>query len=366
VERIFATGVSPITLDSMTSGFNIASDLTLEEDFNEMMGFTADEVRGLIQDTAQFDVTDEEIDGLMDVLAQNYNGYLFNKRTDTQLFNSNMILHHLKTYSEERCAPDELIDGNTATDYGKLGQLFALAGSAGYTTVLESILDGEELPVRMTAKFSMERDFTSDDLKSLLFYMGFLTISREEMGDTYLKIPNYVMVGLYFEYFRKMLEDDMKLQLNTGEIKAAIGEIAKDGTNEKFVKLIEGILASLSNRDYRNMTEKSVHHIMYAYLRTSPAYLVKSEYEVPGGFIDIALLPNHRFTVGHYALIEVKHVKKGDYEKKGGEKLVEEKLAEAQEQLGRYQLAPEMEPLPGLKKWALVFAGDECVRNVEV
>jgi len=95
----------------------------------------------------------------------------------------------------------------------------------------------------------------------------------------------------------------------------------------------------------------------------------KSEYEVPGGFIDIALLPNNRFHVGHYGLIEVKHMTQEDYEKKGdgskksGKELAQQKLEEAKIQLNRYSETPELALLHGLKTWALVFAGHSCVLN---
>jgi len=260
--------VSPITLDSLTSGFNIATDLTLEKGFNEMMGFTGPEVRDLILSTARFDVTQSDIDNLMDTLIGNYNGYLFNRRAETRLYSSNMILHYLQAYAEDKSPPDELLDGNAATDYSKIGKLFALTNKSSHAAVLESILDGDELPVNLTAIFSLERDFTVDDLKSLLFYMGFLTIGREEAGTIYLRVPNYVITGLYFEYFRKVLEDETNLKLDVGAMQEAINDIAKNGANEKFVKFIEDILSSMANRNYRNMTEKSIQHIMYACLIT--------------------------------------------------------------------------------------------------
>jgi hypothetical protein len=104
---------------------------------------------------------------------------------------------------------------------------------------------------------------------------------------------------------------------------------------------------------------------MYAYLILSRLFTVKSEYEVPGGYIDIALLPNNRFSVDFYAMIELKHIKKSVYEKEG-DKAVEAKLAEAIAQLNRYAPAPELAALPKLKKWALIFAGDKCVMNEEL
>jgi len=110
----------------MTSGFNIASDITMEEDFNEMMGFTEDEVRSIIREAAKFPVSENDINELMDVLAKNYNGYSFSKGAMKRLYNSDMILYYLKTYVDKKKGPDSLIDKNIASDYGKLGRIFEM------------------------------------------------------------------------------------------------------------------------------------------------------------------------------------------------------------------------------------------------
>jgi hypothetical protein len=240
--------------------------------------------------------------------------------------------------------------------------MFDLADGAVGSRVLETILSGETLSTRITKQFSMERDFTEADLESLLFYMGLLTIDRPAAGRVSLKVPNEVMKWLYFEYFIKHLEDAAKYRINTNAIEDAIEDIAFKGSNKRFVGLVEELLYALSNRDYLHFNETNIHHIMYAYLILSQLFTVKSEYEVPGGYIDIALLPNNRFPVDYYAMIELKHIKKGEYQESGN-KAMEAQLAEAIAQLNRYAPAPELVALPKLKKWALVFVGEKCVAN---
>jgi hypothetical protein len=192
-----------------------------------------------------------------------------------------------------------------------------------------------------------------------------LTIDRPAAGRVSLKVPNEVMKWLYFEYFIKHLEDAAKYRINTNAIEDAIEDIAFKGSNEHFVGLVEELLHALSNRDYLHFNETNIKHIMYAYLILSQLFTVKSEYEVPGGYIDIALLPNNRFPIDCYALIELKHIKKCEYEKEG-DKAVQKKRDEAIAQLNRYAPAPELVALPKLKKWALVFVGDKCVINEEL
>jgi hypothetical protein len=245
--------------------------------------------------------------------------------------------------------------------------MFDLADDAIGREVLEAILSGETISTRITEQFSMERDFTEADLESLLFYMGLLTIDRPAAGRVRLKVPNEVMKRLYFEYFIKHLGDAVKYRINTNAIENAIEDIAVKGSNERFIGLVEELLHALSNRDYLHFGETNIHHIMYAYLILSQLFTVKSEYEVPGGYIDIALLPNNRFPVEYYAMIELKYIKKGEYEKEEDkDKTVKAKLAEATAQLNRYAPAPEFAALPKLKKWALIFAGDKCVVNEEL
>ncbi|MDR1205628.1 MAG: ATP-binding protein [Peptococcaceae bacterium] len=366
VARIFATGVSPITLDSLTSGFNIAADITMDARFNGMMGFTEDEVRGIIRSAAEFPGGEGETDALMKILAGHYNGYLFSKDGDTRMFNSNMILYYLNSYLMTGKAPGTLIDKNLASDYAKLGNMFDLADDTGGRQVLEAILSGETVSAVITEQFSMEWDFTEEDLASLLFYMGLLTIDTADAdGSVNLKVPNTVMKELYFTYFIKKLEDEAKFRIQSGALRTAMEDIASAGSNGKFVSLMEELLRALSNRDYRHFNETHIRLIMYAYLSMSRLFTVKSEYEVPGGYIDIALLPNNRYSVDYYAIIELKYVKKGEYQESGG-KAAEAKLAEAAAQLNRYAPAPELTALPKLKKWALVFAGDQCVVNEEI
>jgi hypothetical protein len=393
VKRIFATGVSPITLDSLTSGFNIASDITMDAGFNEMMGFTGAEVRGIIKSAAEVPVDEGEIGELIETLAGYYDGYLFSSGASTKLFNSDMILYYLNPYLRGRSAPERLIDKNLTSDYAKLGNMFDLADDATGRRVLEAILSGETVSAEITEQFSMERVFTKDDLKSLLFYMGLLTIDTADVGSVNLRVPNTVMKNLYFTYFIRKLEDEANYVIDASDIRAAVKDIASKGSNERLVSLTEELFHALSNRDYLQrapipvyavngrkvplenspalagwnlpFNETHIHLIMYAYLSRSQLFTVKSEYEVPGGYIDIVLLSNNRFPVDYYAMIELKHIKKGEFNESGN-RAVEAELAGAKEQLNRYAPAPELTALPKLKKWALVFVGDKCVVNEEL
>jgi len=365
VKRIFATGVSPITLDSLTSGFNIADNITREEAFNEMMGFTEDEVRYMIKETVKFPIGRNEMDTLMEVLHKNYNGYLFSEKAHKRIFNSDMILYYLKTYIEDKEGPIELIDQNIASDYGKLGKMFELKNRKGNMEVLEKILNDEEIVAQITRQFSMEKDFTTDDFKSLLFYLGLLTIDERVLDSVSLKTPNYIIKGLYYQYYAKKINEETGYDINTSFIKEGVRQIAIEGKNDKFISVIEKTLHKLSNRDYINFDEKYIKLIMLSYLMLSNIYMVKSEYEVEDGYIDIALLRREPIEPSYFAIFEVKYIKKMEYEIYG-DKIVEGKKNEATKQIRKYHSSSELQSLSKLKKWVIVFVADRCVVNMDI
>ena len=362
VSRIFVTGVSPITLDSLTSGFNISTDITRYESFNEMMGFTENEVKSLIKRTVQ---NEKEVDKILKEMKVNYNGYLFSIKGKETVFNSDMVLYYLKHLEEFKLPPEELTDKNIASDYGKLGNIFQLKNKDENYKTLEDILKGEEITARITSQFNLERKFNNEDFISLLFYLGLLTIKGEDFGDAILGTPNNVIKELYFDFYAKRLKEESNFELNTKEIKNALKDIAKQGNNSKLINLVESTLSRLSNRDYITFNEKYIKLIFLTYCYLSRIYLVKSEYEVEDGYIDIALLKQVNMEPKYFGIIELKYISKSKYTEKG-EEIVQEKLEEAKEQLRKYNTSEELKDIQNLKKWAIIFVNDKCVANIEV
>lgn len=364
VKRIFATGVSPITLDSFTSGFNIGDDITLHEDFNEMMGFTDEEIRKLVSDTSNVKISQDKIEALIQILRKNYNGYLFSEDCETRLFNSDMILYYLKSYAVKQKGPRELIDKNIASDYSKLGRMFDLKNRTQNMKVLEAILNEEEITGIITPQFSLEKDFDEDNFKSLLFYLGMLTIGESVLGGVTFKVPNYVIKALYFEYFAKKISEELDYELNISEVNDSIRELALKGNNLKLVSIVEKTLNKLSNRDYIKFDEKYVKLIFLTYCFLSKIYLVKSEYEVDGGYIDIALLKQVNMEPTYFGIFELKYISKLQFNNEG-EAIVKKKTEEAMEQLKKYNKSEELNAIANLKKWVIVFVNDKAVVNME-
>ena len=190
VDRIFITGVAPITLDSLTSGFNISADKTQNDKFNEMMGFTEKELKELMQEQG-IEQKDQEV--LLPIMKENYDGYKFSLYGKEKMYNSNMCLYFLNNYLEDKRIPTQLIDMNIASDYSKLGSMLDLCKGEEREKVIEETISEEGIISEITQKFNPAMEFTKIDLVSMLYYLGYLTIVGEEVGYPKLKIPNNVM-----------------------------------------------------------------------------------------------------------------------------------------------------------------------------
>ncbi|MBF0407399.1 MAG: AAA family ATPase [Candidatus Riflebacteria bacterium] len=361
LDRIFITGVSPITLDSMTSGFNIARNYSRDNDFNEMMGFTENEVIDLYKQT----ISDEFLNERLPKLKQYYNGYLFNERSSTKLFNSDMVLYYLSYLQRRKEEISDMLDRNVVSDYGKIGNLFNIGGyNSNRMEVLDNIIEGKEQQTIITDQFNLEMPMTLNDFKSLLFYMGFLTIKRHDKisDETFLDVPNYVIKELYFGFFRSKIEEAAAFKTDSEKVSEVIREIAVEGTISKLINITEETLHRLSNRDFIKFNEKIVQAIMLTFLFETKIYYAKSEYPVEDGYIDIVLLKGSAGKPEFYSIIELKYISKTDY----NDTLRVKKLEEAKNQILQYTKSEELKSFKNMRKWAVVFCKDKCVALEEV
>ncbi len=354
IDRIFITGVNPFTLDSLTSGFNIGSDLTLHEKLNEMLGFTEDE---LVKIFNSWEIEETVICQTLPIMKKNYNGYLFSKNAPNRIYNSDMVLYYLKDFLTTGNPPEELIDENIATSYYKIRQYIQLGNREENLKVVRDILEGKQIFAPLTKKFDLGQNFSTGDLKSLFFYMGLLTLVDSRLGILEMAVPNYVIKELYFSFFNELIEKEAQYRIETLDIQLAMRKLAEEGDLSLLIKLTETVLHKLSKRDYIRFDEKYVKLIFLTYCFLSKMYYVKSEYEVEGGFIDIALLPNDVLMTPYTAILELKYCKKDGYT----EALLNSKISESKIQLAKYKQAEELGNLTNLLKFIVVFKGDECV-----
>ncbi|MDY0189052.1 MAG: PD-(D/E)XK nuclease domain-containing protein [Syntrophus sp. (in: bacteria)] len=267
-----------------------------------------------------------------------------------------MILYYLSNTYEQGEPPELLLDMNIASDYGKLARIMRLKSPESNIQVLKDIIYTGEVSAQITPQFSMEKDFTRDDFTSLLYYLGLLTIKRAIPGEVILHIPNYVIRGLYYDFFTTVISEEGSFAIQPERIREAMREIGYEGACTKLVVLIKEILHAFSNRDYIGFDEKYIKVLLFTYAHMSNLYLVKSEYEVPGGYIDIVLIPRRPWKPDYYAMFELKYLKSGASERK-----IQEITEEGIGQLKRYSMSSEFSDVKNLKKWVLVFVGDRCV-----
>ncbi len=357
VDRIFITGVAPITLDSLTSGFNISSDKTQDERFNEMMGFTEQELKELMKVQ---NIKNKEQEALIPIMRENYDGYKFSLYGKEKIYNSNMCLYFLNSYTELGRIPERLIDVNIASDYTKLGKMLDLCKGEERKKVIEKTVSGEGIISEIRQKFNPAMEFTETDLVSMLYYLGYLTISREIFEKPELKIPNKVMKEIYSEYFMEILKKATDLQVTESDYNEMLREIALEGRIDKIVEMLEKYLKNLSNRDYIKFDKKYVKLIFYCIAMNLKIFRLKSEMEIERKYPDILLIPKDKSKGYKGVMVEFKYLKKGEENK------LEEKQKEAKEQIKEYGEFEEIKELKNIHKYTVVAVNDELyVEEVE-
>lgn len=349
VDRIFITGVAPITLDSLTSGFNISSNITRDSDFNNMCGFNQNEVIKIMDN---LELSKEEKEKLLPVMKEYYDGYKFSIDSEEHIYNSNMCLYLLSHYYKKRKLPESLIDVNIASDYSKLAGMLDLVSDDERKKIIEKSILGEPIVSEIVSSFTPKLDFEIKDLVSILFYLGYLTIDGEEFNTPSLKIPNRVMKDLYSDYFLSIVKRDTNgSSIDYIEL---VRDFALNGKIDKIIELEEKFLTELSNRDYRKFDEKYVKLLFYVIVKNfDSTYLVKSEYEVNRHYPDIIIVPKDS-TKGYYsALIEFKYLKKEEESK------LKKVMEEAKKQASNYSSYEEFKSIDKLKVFAVVCVGSK-------
>ena len=310
VDRIFITGVAPITLDSTTSGFNIARDITKDIEFNDMLGFCKRDVEYLMN---ELEIDSNKQKELLPVIKENYDGYIFSEQVEKnieeyKMYNSNMTLYFLSRYVEQNKIPDKLIDTNIISDYRKIERFMDLCNNMGKIELLQKIVAGEYVESELTEKFNAEIRFGEKELISLLFYLGYLTIRKTELGITQFVCPNDVILKVYSEYFLEYTKRRAGIseELKIGDLTR---EILLEGKIDKLTETLQKYLISLSNRDYQRFDEKYIKVILYSICKMLNSIIVKSELEIESKYSDLLLISKEKNDERYSILLELKYIK---------------------------------------------------------
>ena len=353
IDRVFVTGVSPVTLDSLTSGFNIITNLTSELEFHEMMGFTEEEVSDII-DLILKDASRKDL--LMSDLRKWYNGYCFHRKSKNRIYNSDMVLYFCKHFQRYQAYPDEMLDINIAPDYGKLKSMFEIQNPQGNYALLERILHEQGIEENLILQFSFDRGFSDSQFVSFLFYMGYLTIQGESRGRLLFGIPNYVIRELYWEYFAWLITQREQLDYDEMKVGNAVADMT-EGNLTTFLELLTQVTRRFADRDYQYFNEKYIKVLMMSFIAMANIYIIESERPAnPVGYIDLLLLAPMTRKIEYEYIFELKYVPKGEVK----ETRIKAEQAEAQEQILRYvQNDESLRHKKNLLAYSLVFVKNE-------
>ena len=315
IARLFITGVSPITLDDVTSGFNIGKNISLDADFNELLGFTEPEVRGLLESYRDLGVLDQDVDEALDTMRDWYDGYRFATNAGRSVYNTDMVLYYLADSIPNRPPPDYLIDMNVRVDYGKLRHLLVVGRQLnGNFDLLRHVAGEERVACDVQPGFPLERLTRREHFLSLLHFFGLLSIREVADGRAVLAIPNQTVRRLLYGFLRDGYDDVGTFAVDLFAFDQLMSAMANAGAwRPVFEFLRDAVAAQTGIRDYI-AGEKVLQGFLAAYLSVCPYFVFRSEAELGKGYADIALEP----LLARYPhlrrgyLIELEYVKRSD------------------------------------------------------
>lgn len=375
--RIFMTGVSPVTLDDLTSGFNIGWHISTKPSFNQMLGFSTEDVREMIEyyKTSGKIQADYDTDTIIGNIKPWYDNYCFSADallTQSKVFNCDMVLYYIRNYMENGKSPAQMIDPNTKTDYNKMKKLLQLDKLDGNRKgVLYKIAEEGEIVSTLATSFPASALTDPNIFISLLFYYGMLTIKGTRGDKMIFCIPNNNVRKQYYEYLLEQYEE--KSPLNTSKLTDYYYDMAYDGKWREGLLFMADAYAKVSSVRDSIEGERNLQGFFMAYLNLNNYYYTAPELELNHGYCDFFLLPDlTHYETKHSYIIELKMLPKKVFNAvadNGKMTKAEEQWEKAVEQINRYATAPRVEVLrqgTQLHKIILQFEGWELKRMEEI
>ena len=361
IKRCFITGVSPVTMDDLTSGFNIGTNYSLTPEFNAMMGFTEEEVREMLTYYSTNSPFHHSVDELIEIIKPWYDNYCFAEECygGTTMYNSNMVLYFVKNYIQNGKAPRSMLEDNIRIDYEKLRMLirkdkeFAHDASIIQTLVSQGFITGE-----LKKGFPAVSITNPDNFVSLLYYFGMLTISGTHEGKTKLTIPNMVIREQLYTYLLNTY-NDADLSFDSYEKSELASALAYRGDWQAYFGYIADCLKRYASQRDKQKGEFFVHGFTLAMTAQNRFYRPISEQDTQDGYVDIFLCPMLEIysDMKHSYIVELKYAKYKDPETR-----VEELRRKAIEQANRYAETDTVKCAIGateLHKIVVVYKGME-------
>jgi len=367
IAKTFITGVSSVSLDSLTSGFNIALNVTSYECFNEYAGFTEDELRKLIPELVDIESIGVTADNVISRMKPVYDGYCFSRFKKQTLYNSSMCLYYLGEMrrAKEFLAPEKYMDPASDHDSSKLQQLFDIAEDGLAENIMDTYLAEETFYLENLAQninLNKAAKYNEEQLLSMLYYLGYLTIDPDlsDQDGLILKIPNAFMSRLFAQ-----CTADLRLKSSSifGEQELDVSSLL-DGASDisVFANSCTDFLTSIfTNQVLTHMSEMALNLVLHTKLSSARGIIaeLQKSLRVPGEgekYADLVITVNRKKSNECIYLIELKYVPKKD----ATEAHLESLRNEAIRQVNSYKKAIEFKDR-NVKAYAMIFSGSECV-----
>ena len=368
-ERIFMTGVSPVTLDDLTSGFNIGWHLSMNPKFDKMLGLSTEDVRAMLLYYKEVGMLPAEsyVEAMLTEMKPWYDNYCFAKeclKQDARVFNCDMVLYYIRQYMDSGHSPERMVDPNTKTDYNKLKKLLQLDRLDGDRRgVIRRIVEEGQIITEVEESFPA-KDLTNPNIfPSLLFYYGMLTIKGTYGSQLILCIPNNNVRKQYYEYLLEGYNEYSGIRISS--LLTLFTRMSFDGQWREALQYIADAYKNLSSVRDSIEGERSIQGFFMAYLSLNDYYITAPELELSHGYCDFFLLPNlTHYQSKHSYIVELKYLPKKDFEAKAAEQ-----WQQAVEQIDSYARAPRVEALrqgTQMHKIVMQFSGWDLMRMEEV
>ena len=382
-ERIFMMGVSPVTLDDVTSGYNVGWNISVKPEFNEMLGFSTKDVVEMFTYYKQAGSipADSDVEAIVEDMKPWYDNYCFAEESldnDTRMFNCDMVLYYLRNYMDYGHAPKQMIDPNTRTDYGKMKKLLQFDKLDGERRgIIHKIAEDGQIVAQLEPQFSAYQIPKAEIFPSLLFYYGMLTIKGTRGSKLILGIPNNNVRKQYYGYLEE--EYQAKSHVDTNRLTDYYYDMAYDGIWEEGLRFMADAYAKVSSVRDGIESERNLQGFFMAYLNLNDYYITAPELELSHGYCDFFLLPDHtHYASKHSYILELKVLSKKEFDEPVKDTLdengtpitkAERQWREAVEQIKHYAAAPRVEALrqgTTLHRIIMQFKGWELARMEEV
>ena len=368
-ERIFMMGVSPVTLDDVTSGYNIGWNISIKPEFDEMLGFSTKDVVEMFtyyKNHGQIPA-DSDVNAIVEDMKPWYDNYCFAEEAlqkSTRMFNCDMVLYYLRNYMDYGHAPEEMIDPNTKTDYGKMKKLLQFDKLDGERRgIIHKIAEEGQIVTQLYESFSAYQIPKAEIFPSLLFYYGMLTIKGTRGSKLILGIPNNNVRKQYYGYLEE--EYQAKSYVDVNRLTDYYYDMAYDGKWEEGLRFMADAYAKVSSVRDTIEGERNLQGFFMAYLNLNDYYYTAPELELAHGYCDFFLLPDlTHYATRHSYILELKVLPRNATADKAAEQ-----WQQAVEQIRRYAEAPRVEALrqgTRLHRIIMQFEGWELKRMEEV